>query len=213
MDTATFQERLREYADQFRSWSEPIKQFRQSWQRKPITGLTDVDKYAQEMEDITKQQRAKYDLPAIVSSFLDQYYEVYLQSSLNDCSRIRAISGNSIEFKEFLLFSYVRRTVSELQVTGNEAWLWRGLVAMSLEDCSDDYRDTLTALAELFVTAEQHGHTPKHAFQQVARLSSHQKPSGGRTPVSEMMMNFENYAIVQERRQRGKSYWEKERQF
>ncbi len=150
--------------------------------------------------------RAKTAIAENINAFLDQNYSVYLDSTPEDCEKIRASFYGNRNIENHL-FDYTRRAVAQLQATGEEIWLWRGLVSTSLENCGIDFRDTLIGLAELFVTAEQHGITPQAAFQKVAKLSSHGRPRGGKTPVSEMMMNFESYAILKERRERKTGYW------
>ncbi len=145
-------------------------------------------------------------LASRISNFLDENYNVYLNSSPEDCEQIRTSFYGIRNFEDYL-FEYTRRAVAQLQATREEAWLWRGLVATSLENCGIDFRDTLIALAELYVIAEECEIDPKAAFRKVAALSSQDKTRGGPLSVYKMMIDFEGFAILRERRERSTSYW------
>ncbi len=141
------------------------------------------------------------------TAFLDRYFVIYLQSTPDECSTIRASFYGNRAF-ENLLFAYTRRAADRLQLTGDENWLWRGLVSISLEDSGIDYRDSLKGLAELYVASERHRLDPKIAFAKVADLSSKEEPRGGKVPMYRMMAEFEHSAILQERRKMQGGYWE-----
>ncbi len=143
-----------------------------------------------------------------ITGFLDKEYIVYLQSAPEDCKRIRASFYGNRRFENFL-FGYTRRAVAQLRSTGQDTWLWRGLVSLSLENSGIDYRDTLVGLAELYVNAEIQGILPKPYLEKVASVSSREKPRGGAIPMYHMMMGFDKYAILKERRQMAVGYWDK----
>ena len=95
-----------------------------------------------------------------------------------------------------LLWEYVtEKTVKELKSTGDKAWLMRGLVALSMENCSVDYRDSLSWLANLYSAAKQKGINPEPIFQEIAKISSHEITSGGATPMSEMMASVNDLTV------------------
>lgn len=75
-----------------------------------------------------------------------------------------------------------------------------GLAAMSIENCAVDYRDTLLALAELWVRAERAGIDPRPHFGAIAAVSDTQVPQGGSTPMAKTLREFHGYAVVAERR-------------
>jgi hypothetical protein len=205
MNSAQFQEQIKTYSEQYRIWIAPIEQFKKSYTKEHNISYKEIDKLFQAIKDFADKQRTENDLPGKINSFLDQNYIVYLDSTLGACEKIRASFYENRDFENFL-FEYTQRAVAQLQAIHDEVWLWRGLVSISLENCSIDVRDTLIGLAELFVAAEKQGIDPKAPFQRVAKLSSQDKPRGGSTPVYEMMMNFEDSAILQERRNRATSY-------
>jgi hypothetical protein len=153
----------------------------------------------QAVETFTDEQKAISDLPKEVNTFLDQNFAAYLDSAPEDCEKIRASFYGNRDFENFL-FHYTQRAVAQLQSTNDERYLWRGLVSTSLENCSIDFRDTLTWLANLYIVAEEKQLNPSSAFQKVAKISSQKKPRGGSISVYEIMMNFESYAILTEKR-------------
>ncbi len=143
-----------------------------------------------------------------ITAFLDQDYIIYLQSTPGDCQRIRASFYGNRHFENFL-FGYARRAVDQLRATGQDVWLWRGLVSLSLENSGIDYRDTLRGLAELYVNAEIQGIRPKPYFKKAASLSSKEKPRGGPISMHRMMLDLEKSAILKERRKMVVGYWDK----
>lgn len=137
--------------------------------------------------------------------FFDTNIEIYLQATAEERSEIRTaiskmhypssqsgIVHNLGDYMEGLLVQYVREHVTDkLKTTGDEAWLIRGLIAISMENCSSDWRDTLTFLGDLYKTAEEKGINPEPFFLRVAEISSHEVPRGGSTPMKEMIAKTE----------------------
>ncbi len=103
------------------------------------------------------------------------------------------------------LLGYVYRAASQIQAPSDGEWLRQGLIAVSIEDCSRDFRDVLLALAELYVAAEEAGIDPRPEFKAVAKLSSREKPRWETTPVSRMLTGFHRYAVLKERREKRQS--------
>lgn len=81
--------------------------------------------------------------------------------------------------------------------------LRRGLAAVSVENCAFDVRDTLMALANLYVGAEEVGIDPRRHFSLVAGLSDDARTRGGCGSMANLFREFESYAVVQERRSKG----------
>jgi len=90
------------------------------------------------------------------------------------------------------------RAADKIQSPGDVDWLAVGLAAASLEDSSVDYRDWLLAVAYLYASAEWVGIDPKLSrhFRFMLHSLSSEKPSGGRTPVCQMLADFHNYAVL-----------------
>jgi hypothetical protein len=145
-------------------------------------------------KNFTSGQRTETELIERVNSFLDQNYSVYLESTPEDCEKIRASFYINRSFEQYL-FEYTRRAIAQLQATHEETWLWRGLVSTSLENSGIDWRDTVTGLTDLFIAAKKQRIDPKIAFHKVANLSSKYKPRGGTESVYKMIMDFDDNKI------------------
>ncbi len=76
------------------------------------------------------------------------------------------------------------------------------MAAVSIENCRQDFRDVLLALADLYVAAEEVGIDPRPEFNAVSRLSSEKKPAGGTTAVSTVLADFYRSAALRERKQK-----------
>ena len=141
-----------------------------------------------------------------VTLFLNDNYDVYYTAAPDDCLKTRDAIGINREFEDFLL-SYSQDIANRIHSIDDVVLLKRGLVALSLENCGRDDRDTWITLADLYVSAENVGIDPKPLFKEMAKISGKERPRGGSTPLSEVLMNFDSYAVVQERRSNGKNFW------
>jgi hypothetical protein len=96
-----------------------------------------------------------------------------------------------------LLLEYVgEHVVTQLKTKSDETWLTRGLVALSIENCSIDFRDTITSMAKLYVAAKRNGISPEMNFQRIGKISSKKTPKGGESSVSGMMAAITEYAAT-----------------
>ena len=100
------------------------------------------------------------------------------------------------------LLGFVYRTADGINAPSDIPLLRLGLAAMSIEDFSVDYRDSLLALAELCVRAERAGIDPRPVFDEIAEMSSAQVSTGGaKNPTCKILKDFQTYAVLNERRQ------------
>jgi hypothetical protein len=142
-------------------------------------------------------------------ALFDKLCPIYLAASPQHRSEIRSVVSN----KEGIwsgLINYAYRAAERLQSPDDKEWLRLGLAAISIEDCSMDFRVTLMALAELHGAAEKAGIDPEPAFREVAELSNHVAKSGGTGSVSEMLFKFQSCATLKERRSKPEGWREKE---
>jgi hypothetical protein len=135
--------------------------------------------------------------------FFDYLCQIYLAASHEQCARIRTVVSDKRGILNHLL-GHVYRSARRIHSSIDGQWLRIGLAAASIENCSSDYRDFLLALAELYVAAESAGIDPRRDFKAIAAMSSRETPSGGMTPVSDMLARFHTYAVLKERRGRRK---------
>jgi hypothetical protein len=208
MDTETFISTLEEFSSRYKEWwIKPFEKFREDYSKQNPNFQRErngLQNYFAAVEEFERNLRLKNDLISEIYDFIDQNYEVYLNTTPNERAGIRNLAEKLWEpnhcFGDFLR-KYVReRVIKEIRLTRKRIWLLRGLVAMSIENSSIDYRDTLTSLAELYIVAEENGIKPKIDFEAIAKISSNDIPRGGSTSMSNLMSGIYSSAILQEQR-------------
>jgi hypothetical protein len=203
MGLDTLIQQLDELEAWYQAWVEPINQvIRESLFKVNRDGYTPAD-YERDVEAVREKQRAKYDPYQAIYELLDELCPAYLEASAERRAAVRvAVSDKGGVLSALLGYAY--RAAKRIQSPADREWLRRGLAAISIENCARDYRDVLLALAELYVAAEEAGIRPRSEFTAVSRLSSRELPRGGDTPMQGMLANFSRYAVLRERRKRGK---------
>ena len=198
MDSAELEQRLIELEARYQEWANPINQFiREGIGRPGADGYTAAD-FDRELQQIRARQRAQYDPYEEMYELFDRLCPAYLDAAPGQRAEIRdAVSDKGGVLSA--LIGYVYRAVRRIRTPADIEWLRLALAAVSIENCSKDYRDLLLALAELYVAAEEAGIDPRAEFRAVARRSSKEKPAGGRTPVSRMLGGFSRSAVLKER--------------
>jgi hypothetical protein len=197
MPVKDFEEELRRWEARYREWAEPINHFfRTSLIRVNRDGYTLAD-FQRELNAIRQQRLAEYDPGAAVEPILEQMCAEYLLASPSERERYRAAVNDKDGVQSFLL-GYVASCADRIRSPEDLGPLRRGLAAASIENCGTDYRDVFVALAKLFVWAERAGIDPVPHFREAGRLSSDAMPRGGTTPVSKMLIEFKDYAVVSE---------------
>lgn len=199
MDLDSFKSQLDELEERFHQWIEPIERVHMISLCKVNKDGYTLDDHEREVEEIAQNQIAQYDPYQDMYALLDKLCPIYLDASPQQRAEIRSAVSNQEGIWSGLI-NYAYRAAERLKSPADKDWLPLGLAAISIEDCSMDYRDTLMALAELCVAAEKADINPEPDFRHVAELSSRQVPSGGTTSVSEILSKFQSYAVLEERR-------------
>jgi len=203
MELAALIQQLDELEKQYQEWAEPINRvLRECSFKVNRDGYTPAD-FDRDVQAIREQQRARYDPYHAIYELLDELCSAYLEASADQRAVVRAAVSDKNGVLSALL-GYVYRAAKRIRSPADREWLRRGLAAVSIEDCSKDYRDVLLALAELYVVSEEAGLRPSSDFTAVSRSSSDEKPRGGSGSVQEMLANFQRYGALRERRARGK---------
>lgn len=168
-------------------------------------------KFYSAVKQFERDVKKDYDLIDEIFEYLDSNYESYIHATIEQRSDIRKIvsescyspaSGMTVSiymgnYMAEILDKYVtEHVIKELKSTGDTTWLTRGLIAISIEDCCVDFRNTITCLAKLYVAAERKGMNPETAFQTIAKISSTKMPRGGESSVSGMMGTIHSYAAT-----------------
>jgi len=203
MNVAAVKERLAELEARYQVWVEPINRvMRECSYKVNRDGYTYTD-FERDVKKVKDEQLAQYNPYQEMYEFFDELCPAYQAATVQERAEIRAAVRDKAGVPSALV-GYVYRAASQIQAPSDSEWLRRGLIAVSIEDCSRDFRDVLLALAELYVTAEEAGIDPRPEFTVVSKLSSREKPRGGTTPVSRMLTGFHRYAVLKERRAKRK---------
>jgi hypothetical protein len=196
-------ERLEELERRYQEWSAGVNQaIRDSLAQANREGAAPGER-GRRIRAIREAARARNDPCEPAFELFDSLCPAYLEATPWERSLLRRAVREKPGIVSALR-GYVYRAAKRIHSPSDRHWLRRGLAAASIDDCSQDYRDLLLALAELYVAAERAGIKPRSEFKAVARLSSSEKPRGGLTPVSEMLGRFHTYGVVKERRGRSK---------
>ena len=206
MEFSTFSRQIQELATKYRKWIETVSELTKNYMREHNITRQDFDKAREARHEVLTELRKKDDVPGELTSFLDDHYNLYYTARPEECQKIRESIGINREFEDFIL-SYAQDIANRIHSADDVILLKRGLVALSLENAGRDSRDTLITLADLYVSAESAGIDPKPVFMETAKISSNERPRGGSTQVGETLRKLDTYAIVQERRSKGKNFW------
>lgn len=196
MDTNTFIKNIDNFSSRYKTWWYPsFNKFSEEYAKQ--NPKHDYMSYKKALSEFEASLRAKEDLLGEIFEFIDANYDVYLNSTQQECEEIRKTvtncyyvneKGRFWRFFEDLFLRYVNeRAIPKMRETGDKAWLIRGLVAMSIENSGIDYRDSILALSEIRKAAHEKNIDTNSAFEKVSKISSQEKPRGGTTPMSELM--------------------------
>ena len=213
MDDVKFIAQIRDWSTRYKKWwFEPYSKFRQEYDENHPSiwdEANGIDNYTNAVNEFEAKLREQHDLIDEFYVLLDNNFEIYMNATLDQRNKIRSAiancyyvsnSGSITRFMEDLLLKYLgERVRKNLRESGDKIWLLRGLVAISLENCGVDYRDTLRQLVYLYIAAEDTGIDPQEDFQSIAKISSQEEPRGGSAPMSEMMARTRNSAYYAER--------------
>ena len=140
------------------------------------------------------------DIKDKIYEFLDQYYDIYLDSSSEEREEIREMvrrhhtSSETPNMLDLFLIGYIQVAAKKIRSTGDKTWLLRGLAVSSIENSLRDQRDNTFTLSYLYVMAEEKNLNPKPEFQAMAEISSKELSSGGTISMSELMNNIPEIA-------------------
>lgn len=145
------------------------------------------------------------DHETVIYEFLDDTYELYLNTTNENRKEIRQIikdydhedtpeGGYGPAPFRFWLDKYTIRPIKKLKATGDKIWLMRGLVAISILDGINYKPNDEEHLARLYVAAENSGMDPKPIFEKISAISSIEPNKSGEASMSEIIANTPNVA-------------------
>ena len=201
IDLASIKTQIADLEIRLAAWSKPIDQaWKANFARVNRNGYTAKD-LERDMKRAREEQLAKNNIYEEINAFYDQLMPQYLGAVDAEREQIRSLFQKKRGLQNVLLgFAY--RAADGINSPSDIPLLRLGLAAMSIEDFSVDYRDSLLALAELCVRAERAGIDPRPVFDEIAEMSSAQVSTGGaKNPTCKILKDFQTYAVLNERRQ------------
>ena len=201
IDLASIKTQIDDLEIRLAAWSKPIDQaWKANFARVNRNGYTAKD-LERDMKRAREEQLAKNNIYEEINAFYDQLMPQYLGAVDAEREQIRSLFQKKRGLQNVLLgFAY--RAADGINSPSDIPPLRLGLAAMSIEDFSVDYRDSLLALAELCVRAERAGIDPRPVFDEIAEMSSAQVSTGGaKNPTCKILKDFQTYAVLNERRQ------------
>jgi hypothetical protein len=201
MDLAALNARLDELEERYQTWAAPIYHATREYSYKVNRDGYTASDFERDIRVVREAQRANYDPYPAMHAFLDELCPAYLAATPAEREQVRSAVSDKKGILSALL-GYAFRCSEWIQSPSDTEWLRKGLAAVSIENCRQDFRDVLLALADLYVAAEEVGIEPRPEFEAVSRLSSDEKPEGGTTAVSAVLADFHRSAALIERKQR-----------
>ena len=155
-------------------------------------GLTDKNA-RRAIDDYHVEQLASYDPYLAIRPLLDAMINAYV--TMDEAQRV-ALRTTVAKFACFEagVFDYVNECISQLKATKNGVFFRQALIAVSIDNCAHDFRDTHALLAELAIAAVATGTDIEKHGKAVADLSTNEQTRGGCYSMKATFAKFHIYA-------------------
>jgi hypothetical protein len=180
-------------------WEKPLRSYRGQKMRRVNEGGLSWEEFDRELTELEASLVAKYDPRGELHPLFGQLCDSYLGGDGATRDAMRAYVAERKTLGE-LLWRYANSLGCALRQAEDEALLQRALIAVAIENCASDYRDTLMTLADLYVAAEEAGLEPQSAFDAAAALAADDATPGGCESLARMLGGFHESSVLVERR-------------
>ncbi len=191
----------------YTQWEHPLRRYRaQNYSRLNKGGYTWED-YHCGLADLEQQLRSQFDPRSRLDPLFVQLCETFLEADAAGRDDVRKFVAQRKSLGQ-LLWRYANRLSKEMALAGPHAALLleRALAAVTIENCSANYRDVQMTLADLFVAAELVGVDAQPAFAAAADRATGDLTPGGCSSLAAMLREFHVSSVLAERRTLGKPY-------
>ncbi len=199
MDLDELTETLADLQARYDEWSRPINEHMQANMKRVNQDGYTWDDLIRENEEVKERQLTAFDPDPPLHIVLDDLCPAYLDAADDWRMHVRAIVAAQSGLPDRVR-AYAQNVANRVNSAEDGESLRVALAAMSIEDAATNYRDTLSALADIYLRAERAGVDAHRNFVDASRLSSTEVPAGGSTPLAEVLREFHGCAILQERR-------------
>jgi|GEM_PF-2972408 hypothetical protein len=107
----------------------------------------------------------------LFNELCDLYMDAEEKTRTDIRGYVRSLRERAIYVVSGLLYSYIVKASEHIKTADDQAWLWRGSAAASIEEGLLDYKDLLVSLSHLFIAGERAGLDVKSFFQRTAEIS------------------------------------------
>jgi hypothetical protein len=191
----------------YTQWEHPLRRYRAlNYGRLNKGGYTWED-YHRGLAELEEQLRWEFDPRTRLDPLFVQLCATLLQADAAARDNIRQFVAERKSLGQ-LLWRYANRLSTEMAAAGRHAALLleRALAAITIENCSTNYRDTQMTLADLFVAAELVGVDPQAAFAAAADRATDDLTDGGCNSLAALLREFHASSVLAERRALGEPY-------
>lgn len=204
-ETTSIFEALRQLLERYEQWQLPLREYFASNLHRINRGGYTWDEFDRGRRALEAELKSQSDPDPGLFRLCEQLCSLFLSCDDAGRGRIRARVAQLGRLSDVCL-GYARYLTAQINDSKNVPTVQLALAAVLIENCGSDYRDTLTALADLFVRAEEVGMEPRRLFESASELATDSSTTGGCKSLAHMLRNFESCAVVGERRRTGKPY-------
>lgn len=189
----------------YEQWEHPLRRYRgQGMARLNKDGFT-WDEFDRGLQVLDASLRARHDPNVQLHPLFQRLAATYLDGDPAARATIRAYVAERKSLGK-LLWRYANYLAGLIHRADDVPLLERALVAIAIENCSSDYRDTLMTLADLYAAAEAAGIDPRPAFAATAELATDGLTAGGCQSLARTLREFHASSVLSERRALGNPY-------
>jgi hypothetical protein len=135
----------------------------------------------------------KRNFPKDSNPIFEEIAPVYWEATAEQREKIRQIFRNRSYFATTAAFAFAETMAKEITQNRSVGSLRLGLVAISIQNCNQDFRDSSVALGKLCTAAKNVRINPEPYLLEVAAISSEVKSPGGSQPMNAMLTQLAEY--------------------
>ncbi|HEY9059394.1 MAG TPA: hypothetical protein VIO64_02650 [Pseudobacteroides sp.] len=196
MDIIEIVKQLESYHKHYSAWYDGVSEYVEK--KSSMLGSEDYcfDMFKKEVNEYLEKQRLSSSFECIIE-LIDKLCVLYIDNSDAQREYVRKqIQSNNVVMS--YLFTYAYFVAEKLQV-GEFINAKKGFVALIIENGNFDYRDTLTALSDIYISAEEKGINVKKLIAEVYPIASKDE-FGEEGTFYETLKEFEFHPVINERR-------------
>jgi hypothetical protein len=186
MDLDQLASQLDDFLQRFHDWCKPLNEFSAKNTPRINRGGYRPDDYRRELGELRQKLLAEYDPYAELDEIFDGLCAYYLTADSATRETVRKLVEDRRPLSD-LIRNYGVHAAKKMTGPDDVSLLRNALAAISIENCQMDYRDTIMAIGAIRKQAKEAGVDAGPYFEEVGKLSSSKRPTGGCPPLSRML--------------------------